>query len=71
MAYKQNKDLHPEKILVICAKAKTAIALEQHLKLKAGIRSTAFHEGLPIIERDRAAAYFAEEENGAQVLDLF
>ena len=60
--------LYPKKILVICAKAKTAIALEQHLKLKAGIRSTAFHEGLSIIERDRAAAYFAEEEDGAQIL---
>jgi ATP-dependent helicase HepA len=27
-----------------------------------------FHEGLSIIERDRAAAYFASEEDGAQVL---
>lgn len=62
------ENLFPQKILVICAKAKTAVALEQHLKLKAGIRSTAFHEGLSIIDRDRAAAYFAEEENGAQTL---
>ena len=60
--------LHPQKVLVICAKAKTAMALEQHLKLKKGIRSTVFHEGLSIIDRDRAAAYFAEEENGAQTL---
>ncbi|WP_298625692.1 RNA polymerase-associated protein RapA [uncultured Legionella sp.] len=60
--------LHPEKVLVICAKAKTALDLEQHLKLKAGIRSTAFHEGLSIIERDRAAAYFSEQEQGAQAL---
>jgi ATP-dependent helicase HepA len=62
------ESLHPEKVLVICAKAKTALDLEQHLKLKAGIRSTAFHEGLSIIERDRAAAYFSEQENGAQAL---
>lgn len=60
--------LFPKKVLVICAKAKTAIALENHLKLKAGIRSTAFHEGLSIIDRDRAAEYFAETENGAQTL---
>ncbi len=60
--------LYPEKVLIICAKAKTALDLEQHLKLKAGIRSTAFHEGLSIIERDRAAAYFSEQENGAQAL---
>ncbi|KTD46440.1 RNA polymerase-associated protein RapA [Legionella quateirensis] len=61
-------ELHPQKVLVICAKAKTALALEQFLKFKAGIRSTAFHEGLTIIERDRAAAYFAEQEQGAQAL---
>lgn len=60
--------LFPKKVLVICAKAQTAIALENHLKLKAGIRSTAFHEGLSIIDRDRAAEYFAETENGAQTL---
>ncbi len=60
--------LSPNKILIICAKAKTAISLEQQLKLKYGFRSTVFHEGLTIIERDRAAAYFAEEEQGAQVL---
>lgn len=61
-------EVHPKKVLVICAKANTAIALDQHLKLKIGIRSTSFHEGLSIIERDRAAAYFAEQENGAQAL---
>lgn len=62
------KELYPKKILIICAKANTAIALDQHLKLKMGIRCTSFHEGLSIIERDRAAAYFAEQENGAQAL---
>ncbi|KTD30994.1 RNA polymerase-associated protein HepA [Legionella moravica] len=61
-------ELHPQKVLVICAKAKTALALEQYLKINAGIRTTAFHEGLTIIERDRAAAYFAEQEQGAQTL---
>ncbi len=64
----QIKALFPKKVLVICAKAKTAIALEKHLKLKANIPSTAFHEGLSIIDRDRAAEYFAETENGAQAL---
>ena len=64
----QITQLFPKKVLVICAKAKTAIALENHLKLKAGIRTTAFHEGLSIIDRDRAAEYFAQTENGAQAL---
>ncbi len=62
------KNLRPEKVLVICANAKTALDLEHYLHLRAGIRSAAFYEGLSIIERDRAAAYFADEINGAQSL---
>ena len=62
------KELRPEKVLVICANAKTALDLEHYLHLRAGIRSAAFYEGLSIIERDRAAAYFADEVNGAQSL---
>jgi ATP-dependent helicase HepA len=57
-----------EKVLVICAKAATALQLEQVLREREGIRAAVFHEGLSIIERDRAAAWFASEENGAQVL---
>ncbi|MGP4845228.1 RNA polymerase-associated protein RapA [Marinobacter sp. 1Y8] len=60
--------LKPAKVVVICAHATTAMALEHHLQLRAGIRSTAFHEGLSLIERDRAAAYFTETEQGAQAL---
>ena len=62
------KALRPAKVLVICARANTAVALEHHLQMRAGIRSAAFYEGLSIIERDRAAAYFADEINGAQTL---
>jgi len=62
------KQLRPEKVLVICANAKTAVALEHYLHLRAGIRSAAFYEDLSIIERDRAAAYFADKDNGAQSL---
>ncbi len=62
------KQLRPAKVLIICANAATAVALEHHLHLRSGIRSCAFYEGLSIIERDRAAAYFADETNGAQTL---
>ncbi|MFV0276346.1 MAG: helicase-related protein, partial [Parahaliea sp.] len=62
------KQLRPAKALVICASAGTAVALEHYLHLRAGIRSAAFYEGLSIFERDRAAAYFADEVNGAQTL---
>lgn len=57
-----------EKVLVICAKAATALQLEQVLREREGIRAAVFHEGLSLIDRDRAAAWFASEEDGAQVL---
>lgn len=60
--------LRPEKVLIICAHASTAVSLEYQLHLRSGIRSAAFHEGLSIIERDRAAAWFADDDNGAQAL---
>ncbi len=60
---------HPnEKVLLICASAETALALEEHLRLRTTFNASAFHEGLSIIERDRAAAYFADNELGAQIL---
>ncbi len=62
------EEQYPEKILIICAKTQTAITLERHLKVTKGLRSAAFHEHLSLIERDRAAAYFAETEQGAQIL---
>ncbi|GLQ31815.1 RNA polymerase-associated protein RapA [Litoribrevibacter albus] len=57
-----------EKLLVICHDAETALALEEHLRLREGYRTTAFHEGMSIIEQDRSAAYFADMEDGAQLL---
>lgn len=57
-----------EKVLLICAYAETALALEEYLRLRTSVNASVFHEGLSIIERDRAAAYFADEEMGAQIL---
>ncbi|MFP4610669.1 MAG: RNA polymerase-associated protein RapA [Thiohalophilus sp.] len=57
-----------EKFLLICAHAETAQALDRYLRERIGLRSTVFHEGLSIIERDRAAAYFADPEQGARLL---
>lgn len=57
-----------EKALVICARASTAQALEDYLNLRQGFRSAVFHEGMTLVERDRAAAYFADDEESAQVL---
>jgi ATP-dependent helicase HepA len=60
--------LKKEKVLVICANAQTAIDLEAALRIKEGIRAAVFHEGLSIFERDKAAAYFAQDEDSAQLL---
>lgn len=57
-----------EKVLVICANAKTAETLESHLNLRCGVRSAVFHEGMSLVRRDRAAAYFADDDESAQVL---
>ena len=62
------KQLKPQKVLVIAAKARTVLELAQALKQKAGIHAAVFHEGMSIIERDRAAVYFAGQENGSQVM---
>ena len=60
--------LKGQKALLICKHAQTAIDLEQTLKNRAGIASAVFHEGMSIIERDRAAAYFADEDSTARLL---
>jgi ATP-dependent helicase HepA len=62
------KQLAGQKALVICKHAQTAIDLEQTLRNRAGIASAVFHEGMSIIERDRAAAFFADPESTARLL---
>lgn len=62
------KKLKGQKLLLICRLANTAIALEQTLKAKGGINSAVFHEAMTIIERDRAAAYFADSDSNVRLL---
>lgn len=57
-----------ERALLICARAETAQALEHYLRLRRGIAATVFHENMSLFERDRAAAYFADDDSGAQLL---
>jgi ATP-dependent helicase HepA len=57
-----------EKVLVICAYASTALQLAEYLRQKTAIRHSVFHEGMSIVERDKAAHFFATNEQGAQVL---
>ena len=62
------KELKPNKVLVITASAETALDIAQTLQDRHGIHAAVFHEGLSIVERDRAAAFFANREEGTQVL---
>ena len=60
--------LRPAKVLLIAAHAETVLELRQALKTKAGIQAAVFHERMEIVERDRAAAFFADPHEGAQAL---
>ncbi|MGI2260392.1 RNA polymerase-associated protein RapA [Shewanella sp. GXUN23E] len=62
------KNNRSKKVLIIASQAETALALEEALRTREGIQATVFHEGMSIIERDKAGAYFAQEESGAQAL---
>ena len=64
----QLKELYPHKVLVITAHATTALDLAATLQRRTGIHAAVFHEDASLIERDRAAAYFADMEFGSQVL---
>ena len=65
---KKCAELTPQKVLVIAASADTALDITQYMKTQTGLHATAFHEGLSIVERDRAAAFFADHETGSQIL---
>jgi ATP-dependent helicase HepA len=62
------KKLKREKVLLICRSSPVALALEEYLRMKLGVRTSVFHEGMSLLERDRAAAYFADADGGAQIL---
>ncbi|MCK5926444.1 MAG: DEAD/DEAH box helicase family protein, partial [Methylococcales bacterium] len=64
---KQLESLYPQQVVLICHLATTVIALEKQLK-QQGFQVAVFHENMSIIERDRAAAYFADPDNAAQIL---
>lgn len=62
------KSHRPKKILVITASAGTAMDLVEVLRVKEGINAAVFHEHMSLMDRDRAAAWFADQISGAQVM---
>lgn len=57
-----------EKILLITHEKDDVLALKQWLHRHAGVDCPVFHEDMTLVERDRAAAYFADTEEGAPLL---
>jgi len=57
-----------EKVVIISASKDTAINLDLHCRFKLGVNCCTFHEDLDLISRDRAAAHFADMEDGAQAM---
>ncbi len=61
------EQVRPAKVLLICRTHRKVLALEAALKERTNLSVGVFHEGLPLVQRDRQAAWFAEAD-GAQLL---
>lgn len=57
-----------EKIVLICGSSLTVQELYDYLRIEHGIHAAVFHEGMTLIERDRAAEFFASPEDGCPIL---
>ena len=56
-----------QKVLLICKTRKLVDQIAEKLQREIAVNAGVFHEGLTLLQRDRNAAYFSEEE-GARVL---
>ncbi len=61
------KELGTEKVLLICKTRELVEDIADRLQRVVKVNCGIFHEGLTLLQRDRNAAYFAEE-NGARIL---
>lgn len=59
--------LKHQKVLLIARSGLVVEILENELQ-QQGLRTAQFHEGMSLLERDQAAAYFANDNYGAQIL---
>ncbi len=62
------EELKPEKLLVITHARQSVLELNDYLKSRHGIHPAVFHETMTILERDRAAEYFADPESGTRMM---
>lgn len=56
-----------EKVLLICTRPQKVLAIESGLRQHLALKTAVFHEELSLLQRDRNAAWFADED-GAQLL---
>jgi ATP-dependent helicase HepA len=61
------RGLGTDKVLLICRTQRKVAALEAALRQRITVKIGVFHEGLSLVQRDRNAAWFAEED-GARLL---
>ena len=61
-------EVAPEKMLLICKSVERVEQLNDALRTRFGIYAAVFHEEMSIVERDRAAEYFADDESGSPIL---
>jgi len=61
------RKLEPAKVLLICRSQRKVDAIDAALRQRLTIKMAVFHEGLPLVKRDRNAAWFAEDD-GARLL---
>lgn len=61
------RELKHAKVLLICRTKELVLDLAERLQREIAVNTGLFHEDLTLLQRDRNAAYFAEEE-GARIL---
>lgn len=62
------KQQRQRKFVVICREPEQVLQLSDVLRISHGIHAAVFHQYMTLLERDRAAAYFASDEDGCQLL---
>jgi len=61
------ESMAPAKVLLICRTREKVLSLDAALRRRLNLKLALFHEDLTLIQRDRNAAWFAEDD-GAQIL---
>ena len=61
------REFESDKFLLICRTRQKTAAIEVSLRSQINIKSAVFHEELSLVQRDRNAAWFADDD-GARLL---